>query len=264
MSDKKKELFDEYGLPRYLDMQAEMGYTKHIGGTQATRELLELCQVNPDKVVLNVGCGAGAATTYIVENYGCKVVGVDIKENMIESAREWAQRRGVDDKTEFRKADAQDLPFEDNSFDILICQSVNIFVPDREKAASEYKRVVKPGGVVGLNEPVLLKSPSPAVAKIISEVVGHEIMAPSVWEDLLREVGLTDIFAKNYAVKMREESRNQLGFFSAGDYLRLVGRSIKVLFRDSYSRTLMRQATAANPKEYFEFMGYGLFIGRKE
>jgi hypothetical protein len=55
MSEKQENIFDEFGLPRYLDMQAEIGYTKHIGGVKATQELLVLCQVSQDKVVLNVG-----------------------------------------------------------------------------------------------------------------------------------------------------------------------------------------------------------------
>ena len=123
------------------------------------QELLELCQVSTDKTVLNIGCGAGTTTTFIVENYGCHVVGVDIKGNMIESAMSWVERKGVAGKTEFKVADAQDLPFDEGIFDILICESVNIFFPEIVKAFKEYKRVVKPGGVEGLNEPVLSKAP---------------------------------------------------------------------------------------------------------
>ena len=78
MSGHHDNLIDEHGLPRYFDMQAELGYTKHIGGSEATRELLKMCQVAADKTVLNVGCGAGTITTFIVQNYGCHVAGVDI------------------------------------------------------------------------------------------------------------------------------------------------------------------------------------------
>ena len=263
MSDQNDAQFDEHGLPRYLDMQAEIGYTKHIGGAKATQELLALCQVDPNKVILNVGCGAGGTTTYIVKNYGCRVVGVDIKENMVASAQERAQRKGLTDKTEFRQADAQDLPFEDDRFDIVISESVNIFVPDRAKAMSEYKRVVKTCGYICLNEPVLLKDPSPAVADLLAELVGLEILPPSVWENLLSEAGLTDVIVKTYANKMRDESRSQFGFFDAGDFLRLIGKSIALLFKDRYTRSLIKQATASNPREFVEYLGYGLFVGKK-
>ena len=68
MSGHQDNLIDEHGLPRYFDMQAKLGYTKHSGDSRAIRELLELCQVSTDKTVLNVGCGAGTTTTFIVEN----------------------------------------------------------------------------------------------------------------------------------------------------------------------------------------------------
>ena len=115
-------------------MPTKLGYTKLIGGSSATRELLKLCQVTPDKTGLNVGCGAVTTTTYIVENFGCNVVGVDIKENMGESAINWSKLKGVVDQTEFRVANAQDLPFENDFFVILICESINIFVLKKSKS----------------------------------------------------------------------------------------------------------------------------------
>jgi ubiquinone/menaquinone biosynthesis C-methylase UbiE len=90
--------------------------------------------VTPDKKVLNVGVGRGTTTTYVVENFGFNVVGVDIKENMGESAINWSKRKGLVDQTEFRFAGAQDLPFENDFFDILICESINIFVLKKRKS----------------------------------------------------------------------------------------------------------------------------------
>ena len=50
---------------------------------------------------------------------------------MVASAEKWAQHKGITGKVEFRVADAQALPFEDDQFDILICESVNVFIPDK-------------------------------------------------------------------------------------------------------------------------------------
>jgi SAM-dependent methyltransferase len=214
-------------------------------------------------VVLNVGCGAGGTTTFIVENYGCKVVGVDIKENMIESARKWAQRKGVVEKTEFRVADAQDLPFENDNFDILICESVNIFIPDKAKAVSEYRRVVKSSGAVGLNEAIYVKPPPPAAVDLLADYVGHEILPTSVWEELLEEAGLINITARTYPIKMGEESRSQMSFFSRGDMLGLLGNMIRVIFgSDPFARNLIKRSWS-NPREFYDFLGYGLFVGWK-
>ena len=101
----------DFGLPDYFDMQAAMGHTKHVGGWTSTQELVQLCHLREGQELLYVGCGAGTAATKIALEYECRLVGVDLLETMVESAREWAQRRGVAERTEFRVADAQDLPF---------------------------------------------------------------------------------------------------------------------------------------------------------
>jgi len=68
-------------------MQASWGLTKHMGGLKATKELIELCRVNKDSWVLEVGCGVGITVCYIAKEYGCEVVAVDISEEMIERAK---------------------------------------------------------------------------------------------------------------------------------------------------------------------------------
>lgn len=264
MSEIPKDLskFDEDGLPRYLDMLAAIGHTKHVGGSTATIELLNLCQVTPDKLVLNMGCGAGASTVFMVKTYGCRVVGVDIKDSMVEAAQKFARRKGVADMTEFRQADGQDLPFEDNTFDILVCESVNTFIPDRDKAASEYVRVVKPGGYVGINEGIWYKHPSEDLVDFINGLVGYPLEDPEVWEDMLKGAGLTGIIAKTYNTDMKEEARSQLGFLSVWDYLGILGKTIGMLFKDSYTRSLIKDARGTSLTEYAEYIGHGIFVGQ--
>ena len=84
-----------------------------MGGLKATRELIELCHIDKDTYILDVGCGAGATPCYLAKRHGCRVVGVDISEGMIDRSNERARREGVEDRVEFRVADAQNIPFED-------------------------------------------------------------------------------------------------------------------------------------------------------
>jgi SAM-dependent methyltransferase len=219
--------------------------------------------MGPDKYLLNVGCGSGSTNIYIAETYGAKSVGVDIKENMVASARERAARRGVADMIEYRQAGALDLPFDDNTFDIVISESVNVFIPDRAAAVEEYKRVTKPGGYIGLNEAIPMTEPTPEVAKLLDDVVGHDILLPSVWENLLKDAGLTGVTSTTSGISTREESRGQMGFIGKGDIRYLLKGMVRVLFKDSYTRSLVKQVQGASPKEITGLLGYGVFVGKK-
>ncbi len=118
----------------YFELQAYIGTTKHMGGLETTRELFELCGINEDTFVLDVGCGAGATACYLAKTYGCRVVGVDLRESMVALSNERAQRERLTDAdnkhplVEFRVADAQDLPFNDAHFDVVLCESVATFI----------------------------------------------------------------------------------------------------------------------------------------
>jgi ubiquinone/menaquinone biosynthesis C-methylase UbiE len=147
--------------PGFFDFAAEVGLTKHIGGLEATENLAQLCQIHKDSLVLDVGCGVGMTPCYLAKKVGCRVIGVDIKEKMIEQSKKRAYHRKVTDRVEFKVADAQDLPFNDGMFNAVITESVTAFPADKQKAVNEYARVTKSGGFVGLNESVWLKLPPP-------------------------------------------------------------------------------------------------------
>ena len=121
----------------FLDMQAAVGVTKHIGGFDSTDELLGLCHIEDAREVLNVGCGIGVASVYIAKKYGCNVVGVDISEKMIEWSRRRAREAGVESRVECRTADVLELPFEADRFDVVFAESVLIFVEDKARAIRE-------------------------------------------------------------------------------------------------------------------------------
>ncbi|MGD8849058.1 MAG: methyltransferase domain-containing protein [Anaerolineales bacterium] len=251
----------EHGLPAYFDMQARIGHTKHVGGWKSTQEIVEMMSLKPGMDLLYVGSGSGIAAIQIAERYDCHVMGVDLLEEMVEVAQEWAERKGASDRVEFRVADAMMLPFEENRFDVLLCESVNTFISDLDRAAAEYVRVVKPGGYVGLNEAIWYTEPPEEGAALMRDLTGQELRHPQEWIAMLKRAGLEEIRDRTYQVDMRDEFRSQMGFLSWRDFLSVIGRSIKTLFADSETRELMRLATN-EPRSAYDYMGYGLFVGR--
>jgi ubiquinone/menaquinone biosynthesis C-methylase UbiE len=108
------------------------------------RRTVERLRLAPDDRVLDVCCGSGASAIPAAETAG-SVVGVDLAENLLALARSKAEQRGLTN-IEFRSGDMTQLPFDDGSFDVVVCVFGIFFVPDMEAALRELKRVLRNGG----------------------------------------------------------------------------------------------------------------------
>lgn len=97
--------------------------------------------------VLDVACGNGNATL-AAARAGTTAVGIDYVPALIESGRDRAVTEGLD--VEFQVADAEDLPFDNDSFDATLSVFGSMFAPDHQRVADEIVRVTRPGGRVAL------------------------------------------------------------------------------------------------------------------
>jgi arsenite methyltransferase len=252
----------------FFEFAAQVGLTKHIGGVEATNALIELCHIGEGQYILDVGCGVGVTPCYIARKYGCKVAGVDIVEKMIERSRERAKREKLSDRVEFRVADVQELPFEDNVFDAVLSESVTALPDDQLKAVREYVRVLKPGGYVGLNEATWLKvSPPPEIIAWVSQDVGGTAkpLASSEWTALLESAGLSEIIASTSKVNVQTESRGIVQRYGCLGMLGVFRRIFTLYLRNPAYRKFVREVQTGGliPKNLDEYFGYGLFVGRK-
>ena len=103
------------------------------------------------KQILDVGGGTGIMALTALEKGASKVICGDISEYMLEQGRNKAKSLGYNsDRIEFRQLDAELLPFEDNSFDVVITGMAFGLFPDQEKAIKEMFRVLRPGGFISL------------------------------------------------------------------------------------------------------------------
>ena len=251
-----------------FDFAAEVGLTKHMGGLEATEELIDLCQISEGSYILDVGCGAGQTSCFIAKRYGCRVVGVDISERMIERSRERAEREGVTDRVEFRVADAQDLPFEDNIFDAVITESVTAFPEDKQRAVNEYARVTKPGGYVGLNESTWLKVPPPPemVAWASQDIGAHvKLLTSDGWAGLLEGAGLTVKVVNVREVRVRKEAKGLVRRYGYGGMFRSVYRGLAMYAKNPAYRKFVKEVRKGGiaPDNLKEYLGYGLYVGKK-
>ncbi len=99
--------------------------------------------------ILEIAAGTGALTREMVARLdGESIVATDLNPAMLDIA---AARFSGDDRLVFRQADALDLPFADESFDVVACQFGAMFFPDKPKGYAEARRVLKPGGLFLFN-----------------------------------------------------------------------------------------------------------------
>jgi SAM-dependent methyltransferase len=113
-----------------------------------TAELLcEAVDLRAGERVLDVACGNGNAALAAARRF-CQVVGVDFVPTLLDRARGRAAAEGLD--AAFEEADAEALPFSDDSFDAVVSTCGAMFAPDHEQTARELLRVCRPGGRIGM------------------------------------------------------------------------------------------------------------------
>jgi ubiquinone/menaquinone biosynthesis C-methylase UbiE len=132
---------------------------------------------------------------------------------------------------EFKVADAQELPFANDLFDVVMTESVTVFPADKQKAVNEYTRVVKPGGYVALNESTWINNPPPPeLLEWAAKDLGANVypLSESGWKELLEKAGLRDVFVKINRINLQEESGGMLKRYGCGGMLSVMGRMFKL------------------------------------
>jgi SAM-dependent methyltransferase len=113
-----------------------------------TAELLcEAVDLRAGERVLDVACGSGNAAIAAARRF-CEVTGVDYVPSLLARAGQRAEAEGL--RVTFQEADAEALPFPDDSFDAVLSTCGAMFAPDQEQTARELLRVCRPGGRIGM------------------------------------------------------------------------------------------------------------------
>lgn len=171
-----------------------LGNELHPGGPALTRRLAGIALVGRDARVLDVACGRGESARVLAAHFGCRVIGIDYSAKNVRHANELARHTGQSDQTLFVQGDAEKLPFDTDSFDVVICECSLCIFPQVEVALREIRRVLRPGGRVGISDVVLDKP----VPDSLNELLGHTLCisgARSIdgYRDVLRTTGFSAI-----------------------------------------------------------------------
>lgn len=109
-------------------------------------ELLQWAQVKQAQQILDVGCGIGGSSLYLAQKFNAQATGITLSPFQANRAMERAQASGLSARAKFHVADAQAMPFPDNSFDLVWALESGEHMPDKVKFMQECCRVLQPGG----------------------------------------------------------------------------------------------------------------------
>ena len=183
---------------------AVIGTTLQIVG----ETLCEALDLRAGERVLDVAAGNGNATLAAARRW-CDVVSTDYVPALLERGRTRASAEGL--VVQFEQADAENLPYPDASFDVVLSTFGVMFTPDQEKAAAELARVCKPGGRIGLanwTPASFIGELFKLMGKYLPPAAGMK--SPALWgtEERLRELfgsrlGSIEITRKNFVFRYR-------------------------------------------------------------
>ena len=101
---------------------------------------------NPPQNIIDVGCGIGGSTLHLAEKFGSSATGITLSPVQASRAKERATEAGLSERVNFEVANALDMPFADDTFDLVWSLESGEHMPDKAKFLAECYRVLKPGG----------------------------------------------------------------------------------------------------------------------
>lgn len=148
-------------------------------------------QLDASRHVLEVASGSGGPARYLTNATGCKVTGIDANESGVAEATRSAVEAGQAQTLSFRTADANTrLPFEDDTFDALLCIDSMNHLPNRLDVFLEWRRVLRPGRRAVFTDPVVITGPVTNDELALRSSIGLFLFVPpGVNERLIWEAG---------------------------------------------------------------------------
>ena len=244
----------------------------HPGGMALTKRTAELAALKPGLNILDVSSGRGTQSIFYAQEYGVNVIGLDLSEEMISTARKKAENEDVEGLVTFKKGDSQNLPFEDNSFDVVINECAVGIPDDSQKVLNEMVRVAIPGGIIVIHESTWREKLSKEEKEEISERYGTTPLEYEEWKAMLVKAGVDKIITEfdewskpEMFWKIRKD--RDVKIFSKILTSEEMGKTIEIITK-KYGQDGVKKALE-NQKIFFQAVsggkiGYCLFKGIKK
>ncbi len=245
--------------------------TLHPGGLALTRRAAEVAGCSAGQHLLDVSSGRGTQAVFYAQEYGLRVTGLDLSDEMVRVARARADRAGLSATVRFERGDSQHLPFPDATFDAVINECA-VGIPDDSQAVlDEMVRVVRPGGAIVIHESTWRASLTDAEKLELSERYGTTPLEASEWIEMLVRAGVRDVQIEIepwsrpemfWKVREGRDVKSPSGVLTARERLRTVWRIAARHGLSGVTKVLL------NERAFFRAIrsgkiGYALYWGRR-
>ncbi|GAX34218.1 methyltransferase domain-containing protein [Nodularia sp. NIES-3585] len=141
-----EQIWGEHMHHGYYGADGSQKKERRLAQIDLIEELLQWAEVETAENILDVGCGIGGSSLYLAGKFKAEATGITLSPVQAARANERAQYAGLSARCQFQVADAQAMPFADDSFDLVWSLESGEHMPDKTKFLQECYRVLKPGG----------------------------------------------------------------------------------------------------------------------
>ena len=141
-----EQIWGEHMHHGYYGVDGKQQKNRRQAQIDLIEEVLNWARVQTAENILDVGCGIGGSSLYLAGKFNAQATGITLSPVQAARAKERAQDAGLSGRTQFQVADAQAMPFPDDSFDLVWSLESGEHMPDKTQFLQECYRVLKPGG----------------------------------------------------------------------------------------------------------------------
>ena len=186
----------------------------HIGSRIATAHLLDQLQYFPTDRILDIGCGLGGAARYVASKYGCKVDGIDLTPEYIDTGNTLCGWVGLDQQVKLHQGSALVLPFKDESFDGAFMLHVGMNIDDKAALFKEVSRVLKPGARFGVYDIMRIEEGEIPYPMTWAPDAGTSSLAtPEAYRDAMEQAGFnvsTETNRRDFALEFFKQMQEKI------------------------------------------------------
>ncbi|QDU33685.1 Demethylrebeccamycin-D-glucose O-methyltransferase [Poriferisphaera corsica] len=247
---------DDYKL--LIDLHID-GTRQGPGGEAETNLAMTLAGLDRSKSlrILDIGCGTGASTIQLAKELDAEVVAVDFLEDFLEALKKRANGHGVADRIETLNCSMDALQFEDEAFDVIWSEGA-IYNMGFENGIAEWKRLIKPGGIMVVSEITWLSETRPNQLQAYWEGAYAEIDTASAKINALERHGYCPkgyfylqphCWLENYYMPMRDRFPSFIERYDQND--------------ESLAIVEAEKEEIALYEKYHSYYSYGVYVAQK-